>query len=272
MNVSTVRAFRPRDPRLARLGARLFEYGERAEDAVTRLEPSTWKAILLIPVSGVPTLARGSEPPEPVTGPVHVPPGVGPLRSNHPGTLSCIEMELPPLAARRLFGTAVTPNDGLVALEALVGRAESDALQDLASRRTAARLESVADWFLRWRPRDDAGPPTEVRAAFSRLLRTGGRMSINRLAAETGWSERHFADRFRSATGLRPKEAARLFRFQRAHRLIVGRDCPLAEIAAQCGYADQAHLTREFRQFAGLPPRAARGARIDGLPGTAAPG
>lgn len=272
MNVSSVRAFRPRDLGLARLGARLFAYGERAEGAVTRLEPSTWKAVLLIPVSGAPTLAYGSEPSRPLTGPVLVPPGVGPLRSNHSGTLSLIEVELPPLAARLLFGTAVSPNDSLIALESLVGRAESDALEDFAHSTTTARLESVADWLLRLKMRDDAGLPAEVLAAFSRLVRTGGTVPIKRLAAETGWSERHFAARFYSATGLKPKEAARLLRFRRAHRLVVSSDRPLAEIAVQCGYADQAHFTREFRQFAGLPPRATRHARIDGLPGTAAPG
>ena len=44
-------------------------------------------------------------------------------------------------------------------------------------------------------------------------------------------------------------------RFERA-RVLVGRGGSLARVAAESGYADQAHLTREWTRFAGQPPRA----------------
>jgi AraC-like DNA-binding protein len=61
--------------------------------------------------------------------------------------------------------------------------------------------------------------------------------------------------------GLAPKQAARVVRFQRAARLLVpwaGDAAPaapsIAEVAAACGYADHAHLVREFRALAGCTP------------------
>jgi AraC-like DNA-binding protein len=61
--------------------------------------------------------------------------------------------------------------------------------------------------------------------------------------------------RFRQQVGLPPKTAARLIRFDAVWRRLADR--PPArwdQIAAECGYADQAHLIRDFRQFTGATP------------------
>ena len=81
-------------------------------------------------------------------------------------------------------------------------------------------------------------------------------MPVQRLAHEIGWSRQHFSDRFRDAIGVTPKSAARVFRFQRACRLIVDERPGLADVAASCGYFDQAHMTREWNVLAGCSPRA----------------
>ena len=62
-------------------------------------------------------------------------------------------------------------------------------------------------------------------------------------------------------TGLTPKSAARVTRFDRARRLLqrqagAGQPATLADIAVTCGYYDQAHLAREFRELASCPPSA----------------
>jgi transcriptional regulator GlxA family with amidase domain len=83
---------------------------------------------------------------------------------------------------------------------------------------------------------------------------------VSALAEGTGWSGRHLASRFRAEIGLTPKAAARVIRFDRARKLLVqrlaagGGDHFLADLAADCGYFDQAHLAREFRALAGCPP------------------
>jgi transcriptional regulator GlxA family with amidase domain len=82
---------------------------------------------------------------------------------------------------------------------------------------------------------------------------------VAELARETGWSARHLDNRFRAEIGLTPKAAARVIRFDRARRMLmrrVGAGGPpaLADLAAAGGYYDQAHLAREFRGLAGVPP------------------
>jgi AraC-like DNA-binding protein len=73
------------------------------------------------------------------------------------------------------------------------------------------------------------------------------------LAHEVGWSRRHLTDRFTDEYGIGPKQAARIERFQHARQLIGGGH-PVADVAARCGYADQAHLTRDFRALGGCTP------------------
>jgi AraC-like DNA-binding protein len=68
-----------------------------------------------------------------------------------------------------------------------------------------------------------------------------------------GWSGRHLTDRFTDEYGIGPKQAARIERFQRARTLLAGDD-PVGYVAAASGYADQAHLTREFRALGGCTP------------------
>jgi AraC-like DNA-binding protein len=106
--------------------------------------------------------------------------------------------------------------------------------------------------------------------AWHRLLTAGGRLRIDTLAAETGFSDRHLRNRFRQEVGLSPKAAARVIRFDLARRRLatlsrsrlrssVGTPMglpDLAGLAADCGYADQSHLDREFAALASCTPSA----------------
>ena len=68
---------------------------------------------------------------------------------------------------------------------------------------------------------------------------------------------RHLTEQFRRSYGIGPKECARVIRFERARALLgSGRRPTLAEVAAACGYADQSHLTRDWKRFAGSTPSA----------------
>ena len=73
----------------------------------------------------------------------------------------------------------------------------------------------------------------------------------------SGLSHRHFLVRFREEVGLDPKAFLRVLRFQRATRAMDSAT-PLAEIALESGYCDQAHMAREFSEMAGLAPSVLR--------------
>jgi AraC-like DNA-binding protein len=80
---------------------------------------------------------------------------------------------------------------------------------------------------------------------------------VTEVVEDTGLSHRRFLTLFRQAVGLAPKRYCRVLRFQRALAGVVAGE-PLGAIAIDAGYSDQAHLTREFRELAGLSPGAYR--------------
>jgi len=108
----------------------------------------------------------------------------------------------------------------------------------------------VRQWMTRKPLTVDAN--ASVAEAWRMIFATGGRVPVATVAADVGWSRRHLAERFGALTGLTPKQAARIARFEATRRFLVRpHRPPLADIAARCGYADQAHLAREWRAMAG---------------------
>ena len=165
-----------------------------------------------------------------------------------------IQVNLTPLGARRLLGLPMAElARRVVAIEDLLG-----------AERLVERLQDAPDWDARFalldavllrRLRDAAPVAPQLEHAWARLRAGDGAVEIATLAAEVGWSRRHLAARFGAEVGLPPKTVARILRFQRVTRTLrasAGRG--LADIAYACGYADQAHLNRDFRAFAGTTP------------------
>jgi AraC-like DNA-binding protein len=100
-------------------------------------------------------------------------------------------------------------------------------------------------------------PPEDLAFAAARLQASGGRLSVAALADEIGCSRKHLTVRFSREFGVAPKLLGRVLRFDRALRVARRGDAlSLAELADARGYADQAHLTRDFSEFAGAPPAA----------------
>jgi len=168
-----------------------------------------------------------------------------------------LQLRLTWRGARALLGTPAGELAGdTVDLAALLGRRAERLVDTLAGEATwagtFARLDAELG-ALAARGTGDRGVPPEVGYAWDRLEQTGGALRIADLAREVGWSRRHLATRFRREVGLAPKAAARVIRFERACGLLRGPwRPPLASVAADCGYVDQAHLSRDFKDLAGL--------------------
>ena len=112
------------------------------------------------------------------------------------------------------------------------------------------RIEQLDAWLVR-RSRRRADPL--VAEAIRQIVDTRGSCDIASLARCLAISTRSLERRFLASTGLAPKRFARMRRFQAVFpRIEEGSDWAAA--AASCGYYDQAHLVRDFREFAGQPP------------------
>jgi AraC-like DNA-binding protein len=176
------------------------------------------------------------------------------------GSQRGVQVNLTPLGAYRFLGRPQAElANRVVGLDDLFGA---------AADRFVERLQEIPGWADRFALIDDflirrvamAAPVLpEVEAAWRRLRATHGNATIGAIAEDLGWSRKRLIERFRGQIGLTPKSAARLLRFHRATGLI-GRHVDLgwAEIAYDCGYYDQAHFIRDFRQFAGRTPSAYR--------------
>lgn len=174
-----------------------------------------------------------------------------------------VQLAVHPLASRALFGlpSAELPVADYDAT-AVLGRDIVDLHHRVAeAHRWSDVFALVAQYLIdARRRRDGATVRPEVLHAWHLLQRSRGLMPVTALADAVGVTTRHLATLFRREVGHSPKTVAMLMRFQHATGLIAesarrhGR-VDLARVAADTGYSDQAHLSREFVRFAGVPPQ-----------------
>ena len=187
-----------------------------------------------------------------------------------------IQVDLTPLGGYLFTGVpAYELADRVVHLEDVLGAAGRD-LED--------RLEDTPSWEERFDLVEHAiiarlavAPASSegVAWAWNQLLTARGNTSIGVLRETLSWTPRQLIEGFRRELGLPPKQVGRVLRFERAVELLESAtDVCFAGIAADCGYYDQAHFAREFRQFAGCTPLQHRarlipdGGVLDAEPGT----
>jgi AraC-like DNA-binding protein len=165
-----------------------------------------------------------------------------------------IDLKLSPLGAYELLGVPMDELTGRVIDLGEVLGPELDAVLDrLAATDDWEQRLDLAEGLFAARAAALAPAAPEIAWAWGRLVATGGRARIGELAREVGWSHRHLIASFRRQVGLAPKTAARVIRFR---GLLDGMasGAGLADLAYDHGYSDQAHLNRDFREFAGTTP------------------
>jgi AraC-like DNA-binding protein len=181
-----------------------------------------------------------------------------PVVTEHAGSQHGIEVMLTPLGAYTLLGVPMRElANTVVGVEDLLGGGAGKLTARLAETPAWDERLAMLEEALAVRLAAGREPSGEVTHAWSRLCQTAGGLGIGGLAAELGWSRRHLVDRFREQVGLPPKTMARVLRFQRGLRFLKEDNAPQrswAEVAVLCGYYDQAHLNRDFRELAGCTP------------------
>lgn len=99
--------------------------------------------------------------------------------------------------------------------------------------------------------------PHRIQKLSRLVVDAHGAIPVRGLASRAGISERQLEREFGQYLGLTPKRFARILRFQHVFRAME-RSKNWVDIALGCGYYDQAHLIRDFRQFAGESPSSFR--------------
>jgi transcriptional regulator GlxA family with amidase domain len=144
--------------------------------------------------------------------------------------------------------------DQLIAASNVISRIDrlADDLRNIArDQRTGLLARELSNYL---RPVHGSSLPA-IDHALSLIVTSRGTLPIESIARKIGVTRRHLERRFRNEVGLRAKHLARIVRVHTALRFIDDRS-PMsgAEIAAVCGYSDQAHLIREFKALTGTTP------------------
>ncbi|WP_342371722.1 helix-turn-helix domain-containing protein [Propioniciclava soli] len=165
-----------------------------------------------------------------------------------------LQLGLTPRGARALLGVPAAPLASTLVSGDELGAALPRCLHErLAPLSWARRFTVLEEHLLERLGRAGRAGHRTAELGWRRL--TGAPRRVEEVARELGVSRRHLRNLFMAEFGLSPKEVAQVARFDRA-RTLATNGVPLAETAAAAGYADQAHLTREWRRFAGLTPTA----------------
>lgn len=122
----------------------------------------------------------------------------------------------------------------------------------LHSAKTQTDLMGILNTVERDLPVDPA--PRSVRRALGFLHATGGQIRVQTLANALSCSARQLQRGLVAHIGIGAKTYGNIVRFHRALRLITVGNLPLGATAFEAGYADQAHMSREFRRFGGFTP------------------
>jgi len=172
------------------------------------------------------------------------------------GAAHCMQVDLTPLGARRILGLPMGELAGRVAdLADVLGAAAGHLADRLRSAPGWEARFAILDVALARRVADAPAPPPLAEAAWAALAASGGALRVADLARSLGVGRGHLSQTVAREVGMAPKPLARLMRFDRAvEGLRRGQVRTLADLAAACGYYDQAHLDRDVRAFAGESP------------------
>ncbi|TCC62367.1 helix-turn-helix domain-containing protein [Kribbella pittospori] len=168
----------------------------------------------------------------------------------------CLQIRLSPVVAASVFGASTELSGTVAALEDVWLRDDARQLEE--------RLRATSSWDERFAIAADvltrrldgrSSIDPEVAHTWRRTVAGRGRIRVDGLADEVGWSRQRLWSRFRSQIGLTPKRAAQLVRFDHAAHLLAAGHAP-ASAAAQSGYVDQSHLHRDVKAITGITPSA----------------
>jgi AraC-like DNA-binding protein len=169
---------------------------------------------------------------------------------------AAIQVDFSPLGGRRLLQLPMhLVSKRTTELNELFG-SEADRLIEALYEAPNWQIRFVTlDNFLLSKLRRSEKPADEIHWAWRQLDLSRGAIPIHQITGRLGWTRKRLIKTFRNEIGIPPKALARVLRFQRAlEELNSGKIISNPQLAVECGYSDQAHMIRDFKDFSGLTP------------------
>lgn len=178
----------------------------------------------------------------------------GPILISPSGAVELLGIRFQPGGTRPFFSVPAHEfTDTVVDLGSFSSTFERELLASCARRRTLVGKIAAADAYLCGRL-DKSEYDSQLIELATKIIDYGGVVSVDQLASSAGVSSRQLERRFQREVGVGPKLLARIVRFQQVFRAVEQCDSEWATVAVECGYYDQAHLIRDFNQFAQQTP------------------
>jgi AraC-like DNA-binding protein len=179
----------------------------------------------------------------------------GPMLVRPNGAANTLGIRFRPHGASRLFGIPLEELSGkTLPLDELSPELDRE-LCPIRDLRATSLQVAFADrvlqrFFLRRKKKDCI-----TESAVSQILSSGGAIETSTLAFSLGLSTRQLQRKFKMEVGIGPKLLGRIQRFQRVFSAMESSG-DWVQAAVACGYYDQAHLIRDFRELSGAAPAA----------------
>lgn len=136
----------------------------------------------------------------------------------------------------------------------ILGKEADAVLEQLRNTSDWSKMVAIVERFLLRKLSSHRAQPFDD--ALSILLSRNGNMPIENVAAAACLSLKQFERKCKDRIGLPPKLFARLIRFSSAYRIREANpEITWTSICYECGYFDQMHLIRDFKEFAGVTPK-----------------
>lgn len=245
----------PPTPRLTALVERVVGYRIEGFPAGVHVGMPSGTVTLVIPFDDELTLSDAARPTPNGYGSVIAGLATGPTHIHHDGNQHGIQLALRPGAVRALFG--------MPAAELAEGSFELTDVMGPGAVFLRERLHETASWERRFvlveqsliaRLGAPRPPASEMVEAWRLISASQGATPIYDVAQAVGWSMRRLQQQFRVELGVSPKAVARVRRFERSVPLVSSGRIPLTDVALHCGWADHAHMNRDWRDLAGTSP------------------
>ncbi len=141
-------------------------------------------------------------------------------------------------------------------LEDLWGRSGVELRERLCTATTPQQRFRIMEAALKGRLQRRTACQRQLNVALKMLSTGGDEISVREVSRELGLSQRRFIQMFSSHVGVAPKLFCRILRFQQARVLAERLEAPeWAAVAVTCGYFDQSHLIKDFKEFSGSTPK-----------------
>lgn len=149
------------------------------------------------------------------------------------------------------FKTSLIVNK-LAKIDSVVSETDVILINNLMKKYKNGFVRAISDFFSR--KDSDYSLDEKIKRSIDIILRTEGNIKLNELYDKIKINKRTFQRIFKLNTGLTAKDFCKLARFESVSRKLVRNSENNFDVIFEGGFFDQAHFTKEFKQFAGLPP------------------